>query len=73
MMNDTRPQQYPGYPPYPPHEYEEDEINLLDYVIVLLKYKWLIFGIVFVTGVAAVIITFMLPNIYRSEATIMPR
>jgi uncharacterized protein involved in exopolysaccharide biosynthesis len=66
-------EQYPGYPPYPPYEYEDDEINLLDYVIVLLKYKWLILGIVFATGVAAVIITLMLPNIYRSEATIIPR
>ena len=71
-MNDTRPQQYPGYPDYPPY-IEEDEIKLLDYVIVLLKYKWLIFGIVFATGVAAVIISLMLPNIYRSEATIIPR
>ena len=62
-------QQPPPYPNYPPYEYEEDEINLLDYVIVLLKYKWLIFGIVFITGVAAVIISLMLPNIYRSEAT----
>jgi uncharacterized protein involved in exopolysaccharide biosynthesis len=66
-------QQPPPYPNYPPYEYEEDEINLLDYVIVLLKYKWLIFGIVFAAGVAAVIISLMLPNIYRSEATIIPR
>ena len=73
IMNDTGPQQYPPYPPYPPYEYEEDEINLLDYVIVLLKHKWLILGIVFATGIAAVIISLMLPNIYRSEATIIPR
>ena len=67
-------QQPPPYPNYPPHVDDyDDEINLLDYVIVLLKYKWLIFGIVFTTGVAAVIISLMLPNIYRSEATIMPR
>jgi uncharacterized protein involved in exopolysaccharide biosynthesis len=66
-------QQPPPHPPYPQYGYEEDEINLLDYVIVLLKHKWLIFGIVFVTGLAAVIISLMLPNIYRSEATIMPR
>jgi uncharacterized protein involved in exopolysaccharide biosynthesis len=66
-------QRPPPYPPYPPYEYEEDEINLLDYFIVLLKYKWLILGIVFATGVAAVIISLMLPNIYRSEATIIPR
>ena len=66
----------PSHPPYPP-EYqqylEEDEINLLDYFIVLLKHKWLIFVIVFITGVAAVIISLMLANVYRSEATIIPR
>ena len=67
-------QQPPPYPNYPPHVDDyDDEINLLDYIIVLLKYKWLIFGMVFVSGVAAVIISLMLPNIYRSEATIIPR
>jgi uncharacterized protein involved in exopolysaccharide biosynthesis len=66
-------QQPPPHPPYPQYEYEDDEINLLDYVIVLLKYKWLILGIIVVTGVAALIISLMLPNIYRSEATIIPR
>ena len=64
-------QQPPPYPEYP--QYEDDDINLLDYFIVLLKHKWLILGIVFVTGIAAVIISLMLPNIYRSEATIIPR
>ena len=67
-------QQPPPYPNYPPHVDDyDDEINLLDYFIVLLKHKWLIFGIVFATGLAAVIISLMLPNIYRSEATIIPR
>jgi uncharacterized protein involved in exopolysaccharide biosynthesis len=67
-------QQPPQHPPYHQYEYDyDDEINLLDYFIVLLKYKWLILGIVFATGVAAVIISLMLPNIYRSEATIIPR
>ena len=68
-----QPPPHSPYPPYPPNEYEDDEINLLDYVIVLLKHKWLIFGIVFATGVAAVIISLILPNIYRSEAIITPR
>ena len=71
-MNNKHHPQYQPHPDYPPY-IEEDEINLLDYFIVLLKHKWLIFGIVFATGVAAVIITLMLPNIYRSEATIIPR
>ena len=67
-------QQPPPHPPYPQSEYDyDDEINLLDYFIVLLKHKWLILGIVFAAGVAAVIISLMLPNIYRSEATIIPR
>jgi uncharacterized protein involved in exopolysaccharide biosynthesis len=59
----------PQYPPYP----EEDEINLLDYLIVLLKHKWLIIGIVFFAGLTAVTVSLMLTNIYRSEATITPR
>jgi len=51
---------------------QEDEINLLDYVIVLLKHKWMIFFLVFIAGVAAVIYSLMLTNIYRSECTIVP-
>lgn len=55
--------------PYP----EEDEINLLDLFIVLLKHKWLIIGMVSFIGVTAVIVSLALPNIYRSQATIVPR
>ena len=55
--------------PYP----EEDEINLLDLFIVLLKHKWLIMGMVFFVGGAAVMVSLWLPNIYRSQATIVPR
>jgi len=51
---------------------EEDEINLLDLFITLLKYKWMIFLIVFFTGLAAVIITLQMTLIFRSEATIVP-
>jgi|GEM_PF-630085 len=51
---------------------EEDEINLLDLFIVLLKHKWMIFWVVFLTGIAAVVISLQMPNIYRSEATIAP-
>ena len=54
---------------YPP----EDEINLLDYLIVLLKHKWLIITIVFIAGIASVIYSLQLTNIYRSKATIVPR
>jgi uncharacterized protein involved in exopolysaccharide biosynthesis len=56
------------------HSYiEEDEINLLDLFIVLLKHKLLITAMVFVAGITAVGVSLQLDNIYRSEATIMPR
>jgi len=51
---------------------QEDEINLLDYVIVLLKHKWMIFLVVFIAGVVAVIYSLSLTDIYRSECTIAP-
>jgi uncharacterized protein involved in exopolysaccharide biosynthesis len=66
------PPEYP--PPYYPYPYEpEDEINLLDYFIVLFKHKWLIIGMVFLAGLAAVFFSLRMTNIYRSEATIIPR
>lgn len=52
---------------------EEDEISLLDLFMVLLRHKALIVGLVFLTGVAAVIISLQMTNIYRSEATIAPK
>jgi uncharacterized protein involved in exopolysaccharide biosynthesis len=39
----------------------------------MVKRKRLIIGLVFLAGIAAVIISVLLPNIYRSEATILPR
>jgi uncharacterized protein involved in exopolysaccharide biosynthesis len=55
--------------PYP----DEDEINLLDLVIVLLKRKWVIIGMVLSVGVISLVVSLALPNIYRSQATIAPR
>jgi uncharacterized protein involved in exopolysaccharide biosynthesis len=51
----------------------DDEINLLDLFLVMVKRKRLIIGLVFLAGIGAVIISLLLPNIYRSEATILPR
>ncbi len=64
-----KPREYQALPPYD----EEDEINLLDLFIVLLKHKWLIMGLVFFAGIGAVFTTLLMSNIYRSEATIIPR
>lgn len=62
-----------GWGPYPAGMVEEeDEINLLDLFIVLLKHKWLIFWIVLLSGAAAVAYSLQMTNIYRSEVTIAP-
>ena len=51
---------------------QEDEINLLDLFIVLLKHKRMIFSVVFAAGIIAVIASLLMTNIYRSECTITP-
>ena len=61
-----------GWNPYPPGMPEEDEINLLDLFIVLLKHKVMILCVVFLAGVAAVVYSLQMTNIYRSECTIAP-
>ncbi len=60
----------PGYAPF--MTAEEDEINLLDLFIVLLKHKVMIFSVVLLAGILAVVISLQMPNIYRSECTIYP-
>ena len=78
MRDDTQieesknlPQSSQGYPGAPSDA--DDEINLLDLFMVLVRRKWLIIGQVFLTGVAAVSISLQMRNVYRSEATIAPR
>lgn len=52
---------------------EEEEISLLDYLMVLVRHKRLIVAMVFFAGVASVVISLSMTNIYRSDATIAPR
>ena len=59
----------PGYANMPA---DEDEINLLDLFIVLLKHKVMIFSVALLAGILAVVISMQMPNIYRSECTIAP-
>lgn len=54
-----------------PH-YTEDEINLIDYLIVLLKWKKLIIGITLATLVITAITALVMPKIYRAESRILP-
>ncbi len=56
-----------------PEMIADDEINLLDLLLVLLRHKFLITFLVIIAGVLAVIHSLSLDNIYRSEATLSPR
>jgi uncharacterized protein involved in exopolysaccharide biosynthesis len=56
----------------PDEPIDEEESNLLDLLIVLLKHKKMIISVVFLAGVLAVIYSFTRPNIYRSECTLAP-
>jgi len=76
MPDQQKPAQQESPPQFPytdPCVDTDDEINLLDLLLVLLKRKWLIVGIVFLAGVASVVYSLRLTNIYRSEASIVPR
>ncbi len=50
-----------------PIQTEYEEIDLMDYVKVLLKRKWTIFGIFLVAAIAAGIFSFILPKVYKID------
>ncbi len=52
---------------------EEDEISLIDLLLVIMKHKVLIIVMVLLTGIGAVLFSLHQTNIYRSEATIVPK
>lgn len=51
---------------------EDDEINLLDYLVVLVRHKKMILWTCGVTFVLACVVTLLMPNVYTSTAEIMP-
>lgn len=51
-------------------QFEDYEIDLVDYVKVLLKGKWLILGMFLGSVAVAVGVSFVLPKIYRAEAVL---
>jgi tyrosine-protein kinase Etk/Wzc len=51
---------------------DEDEINLLDLFIVLLKHKKLILSITFGVAVLSIIISLLMTPIYEAKTTLMP-
>jgi uncharacterized protein involved in exopolysaccharide biosynthesis len=50
----------------------DDEIDLVELAVTLWKGKWLIIGITAVFAVGAVIVSLMMPNMYRSEIVLAP-
>jgi uncharacterized protein involved in exopolysaccharide biosynthesis len=53
-------------------EYIEDEINLIDYFLVLLKHKRMIFCIVALAIILSVVVSLFLPKMYTATARVLP-
>jgi uncharacterized protein involved in exopolysaccharide biosynthesis len=58
--------------PHQPPPRAEDEINLLEYLLVLVKHKKMIIGSCVVTFILACIVTLLMTNIYTSTARVLP-
>lgn len=50
----------------------DDEVNLLDYWHTVWKRRWLISGLVVVTVLIAMVVSFQMPKIYESTTTLLP-
>jgi len=69
-----------GLPPVDPRllaamygqPYEEDEIDLLEYWDVIWKRRKMIFGASFAAALLAVVISLLMPNIYRAQVLLAP-
>jgi tyrosine-protein kinase Etk/Wzc len=55
-----------------PVERDNDEINLLDLLIVLLKRKRLILGITFISALITAIVSLIMPPVFRAETSLLP-
>ena len=51
---------------------EDDEINLLDYWRILMRYKWLIVFVTFISAAGTIALAFSMTPIYRAEVTLAP-
>ena len=63
----ARPQPFDERAPY-----EEDEINLIDYLIVLLRHKFLIIGMIFVAGIGAVVHQIINSSVIEASKAFQP-
>ena len=72
QANNSEPNQTPVY--YLPTQMpvEDDEINLLDYWRILMRYKWLIILLTITSAAGTIAYAFSLTPIYRAEVTLAP-
>ena len=63
---------YPYYYPYPPPSVEEDEVSLLDYWKMLMKWKYLIIGIAIISTGVSVFLALKATPLYRAEVLLAP-
>ncbi|MDO9530504.1 MAG: Wzz/FepE/Etk N-terminal domain-containing protein [Syntrophales bacterium] len=69
-MTDKQSNQQPDPQSYPP--YYEDEINLIDYLRVIWKWKWLVVAGTLICAVVAAVISLQMPRIYEVSMMIEP-
>ena len=72
QANNTESNQTPVY--YLPAQMpmENDEINLLDYWRILMRYKWLIIFLTVVSAAGTIAFAFSMTPIYRAQVTLAP-
>lgn len=68
-MTNQEPRQQPYPENYPPYE---DEINLIDYLRVLWKWKWLIIVGCLICAIVAALISFQMPKVYSIDLVLKP-
>ena len=51
-------------------EYQNDEINLMDYIKVIIKRKMTIIGVLIICVVASTIVSFRMPKVYQINSTV---
>ena len=57
----------PGY-----YQYQEDEVELIDYLRVIWKWKWLIVGGALICAIIAAVINLQMPRVYEISTIIKP-
>lgn len=67
LNNDQQQTPYPQN--YPPHE---DEINLIDYLQVVWRWKYLIIAGTLISALAAAVISLYMPKVYAVEMVLAP-